>query len=610
MLGVVATISMHAVWWKDRRTLRAQRDLTAIESIIINDSIRQNERHTDIQATAGGIPLTPTEPRSNSDKARTSSPGGMDFLGKLIEKRKKLEGVVEKAKGDIVKEVSSRIEDLRKAAELRQRRLEQKLGEDIFHARSEHRKKKHAAEVKHEEDMHLGDLNKKREEALKEKGKVEASIESLSPTLKERHKDDIKDWLREADLQKQRVESDLETAKAEIQRRMQDASEALDKVLNVDISYLESEFRAKKVQLVQDSDMEIQNEKRVADNKIKVVNDKSGKGIRKIHEELLDFVNTKLFAGKSVSPKTIKATIKELGDLLTRQARVERELALAKEKTECNLLSMQFNAEKKRLGDEKGQLESDLNKLRKNELDLIAEVDELKRESEKLSRENDVLQKKLQLFYEKDSFQRSRPTASSMDDRESIRSSGLPDELEARIGNKDGERASSPAPKVVVRDAPSVKRARQTESTSGEGPITVHCAGCETSIKVTDRARPIAINCLNCGQEFILTKSNQLRSRPKPEAREAAAKHRKIKVPHKTKPPKRKIVLARKPTSDSASDAPGENEGYEDPGESPSETKSDKTKTVTCSSCAREHSIPAEWTHKISCKCGRWIRTK
>jgi len=178
--------------------------------------------------------------------------------------------------------------------------------------------------------------------------------------------------------------------------------------------------------------------------------------------------------------------------------------------------------------------------------------------------------------------------------------------------------------KAALRDATSVRKTGTADTVPSPGkppadvkPVTVRCGNCDTPIDVTDGTRPLNISCLNCGHESLLDAKDKLTLREAPESADVSSSvPRKIIIPHKSasgtgaKSSKRKIVLKRKTTSETRkSGASGrgvrgrvvEDVVKDDDGE---------TKTVECSSCRRVHHVPSEWTQKIACTCGRWLRTK
>ena len=525
----------------------------------------------------------------------------------------------------MVREELKRIELLRKNAEKRQTDLEEELNRDIFHTRSKYRKKKQEQEINLEKEENLDELKKNAVEAMDEKERVIASIDSLSPAHKERHREDIDQWVKEAEAQLQKVLKEQEAARNEYEKLLLARSRSKDTELQEGLADLEEEFRRKRKELNQEQEKGIEKEKRVANEKIKEVNEKLLQGFRKIHEELMGYTETRFFSAGSPDPWTVKAAINEIENLLTSIAKVEMEMALSQVKTSHSIIESQFNNEKEHMMKELARIESTSQGLINKEKEHLSRIEELTKQKKELSKEKDSIRREMEVLREID--QRRRRDAAK--DREKD-----PSPEKAKDGKKKEsivlKEKLAPA-RAASKDASSVKKTGMTDTTlpptpppeeppADMTPVTVRCGNCDTPIEVADKNRPVNISCLNCGHESMLDINNRLTSREAPESAgdTPSTIPRKIKIPRKVPhkadassgASKRKIVLRRKSTIKTGSSVVADGGTASDSGAGAFNEENFGTKTISCSSCGRIHNVPEDWTQKVACTCGRWLRTK
>jgi myosin heavy subunit len=564
-----------------------------------------------------GILLTPENKYSPGNTADTGRSDSFVFIKGLSRKRKELEQVVSKAKEDMVREEQKRIEILRKNAEKQLAALEEELNRDIFHTRSKHRKRKQEQETDLEREVNLDELKKKAEEAMDEKERVIASIDSLSASHKERHREDIDQWVREAEAQLQKVLKEQEAARNEYEKLLLTRSKSGDEDLQNELVELEEEFRRKRKDLKKDQEKSIENEKRVANEKIKEVNDKLLQGFKKLHEELLAYLEKHFYTSARPDPGSMKAAIDEVESLLSSISGVEMEMAVSQVKTSHSIMEMQFRNEKEHMMKEMNRIETHSQELANKEKEHLSRIEDLTARNKELTKEKDSIRREMEVLREID--QRRRRDAAKEKKKEP--KTGTADEVEKKEGVSPKEKLT-PA-RAALKNASAVKKAvvvetktRSVEPPAEVAPVTVRCLNCDTPIEVGDETRPVNISCLNCGQESTLDADNKLTSLGDPGDLDdiPATTPRKIKIPRKTDAvpgkSKRKIVLKRKSTTKTtaSSSRGGGKSGVAGVGGFNEEEGG--IKTISCSSCGRIHNVPADWTQKIACTCGRWLRTK
>ena len=493
-------------------------------------------------------------------------------LESLISRKEKLLKNRQRDEITIENEREKRVEEAKNDAELSLKILEETLSKDLEMAEEIRRKREMEIREKLEKESGIAELTKKLEEAKRRREEIERDIENLGPELRAKYEKKFMEDLEEALEKEKAIAAELRRKAEEIDEKVAEEirTKGLKGVPEEEKIRKQFEEERKAIeQRLQSQLMEIQRTYERKKNNIyqgylKAMKDLQEEGMR----ELKHLINL-----LPEDKRHVSFLVFEYHETLREIEKSVRKFALDLKK---RIEERKIEALERRLK----TAEEEAERLRKERGLLEEKLKELKRELEKERTEKpDVEALKRRL--EEELREKLRQEIKE-DVEKQIRA-----ELEKEQREKVGKKA--------------VKKVKEEH----RYPF-VKCPECGERIEIKSDKRPLIVKCPGCGREYTLkTKESRNNKNELP-----ATENEASDTPERAS-------KGEESTSSNMEDFyeehyfphVGASAVQEVPYMAQNEQNSVGTKTVICPYCGKKHILPNNFTRKITCACGRRIRT-
>ena len=476
----------------------------------------------------------------------------------------------------IEQERDKKIEAVRNDAELSLGILEETLGRDLKMVQEMRQKKTGELRTRLENENGLIELRTRLEEAKRKREGIEKDIDGLSPELKAKYEKKFMEDLETALSLEKDIAAELMRKTEEIEEKIAAEIEKTGLKGVPDEGKIRSQFEAERTSIEQKLQAQIIEIQRTYERKRNDIYQSYLRALKELKDEGL----------------------RELKGLINSLPRDKRLPSLAVFEFQETLRDIEKASRKFALDLRKKIEERKMESLEKRLNAAEDEVGGLRKEKEALEKERERLKKALEK-------KEKRPDTAEL--RKKIETE-IREELEPELRTELEKRIRTELEKEFRERAEKrpVKKVREEQ----RYPF-VRCPECGIRIEVKSNKRPLIVKCPGCGREYTL----------KPKAPREQAENSYINTGHDAHSPV------------NASPANGEEEGvrigdemnnfYTDqyfpvansgvvpdqPASPVSDEKPVGTKTVICPYCGKSYILPANFTRKITCSCGRRIRT-
>ena len=505
-------------------------------------------------------------------------------LEKLKQRKKKLMKGTKAFEEGVQNDISERLKEITRDIEYEKERILKNKESDLKRIEKKIKGKEGRLRKDAEEKEEFAKVKREADEARKAREKIEQDLQNLSPELRKLHEDEFYKWIEEAKVKEKETNKLLEETEAKVRENIQMRLTEYETDLKNDIMEIEDRARVDLANL----------EKSVAERKLKVQEELD----RKINQRQMVLTQD----NNALISETMNLIERLVDDLDKPATKTIVQLILASVKTVSFIERKNYvlknereeEKKKKRMRHYQEMIDIERRQLEKREAYLAREREGLMKELEEKSKK--IIRKEMDY---RDNLERNleQQLKECAEDAKCNAEEIIKEEYEKRIEEMENEYRR----KLVLYKKKLLQYKKQKDRpTPGPGaappaaetPDTFPCLNCKSRVIIPTKKRPVTVRCQKCRKEYTL------------------------RAPKRETMPARQAVTPSAP-SPSLAELPDLEDLDEDRTEvtppPPSElatTKDSNTKTITCPHCGKRHEVPAAYTKKMLCTCGRRIRTK
>jgi len=504
-------------------------------------------------------------------------------LEKLKQRRKELMSGTKTFEEGVQKDISERLKEITRDIEYEKERILKNKESDLNRIEKKIKGKEERLKKDAEEKEGFDKVKREADEARKAREKIEQDLHNLSPELRKLHEDEFYKWIEEAKIKENETNKLLEEAEAKVREIIQMRLTEYETDLKNDIMEIEDSSRADLANL----------EKSVAERKLKVQEELD----RKINQRQMVLIQD----NNALISETMNLIERLVDDLDKPAMKTIVQLILASVKTVAFIERKNYilkkereeEKKKKRMRHYQDMIDIERRQLEKREAYLSREREGLMKELEEKSKK--IIKKEMdyRVNLERNLEQRLQECA---EDARCSAEELVKEEYEKRIEDMENDYRR----KLVLYKKKLHQYKKQKDRPApvpgtappAAAPDTFPCLNCKSQVIIPTKKRPVTVRCQKCRKEYTL------------------------------RAPKRETIPARQAGTSSAP-SPSlpelpDLEGLDEdrtmvtppPPSELSATEDSNTRKITCQHCGKQYDVSVGHTKKISCSCGRKIRTK